>query len=258
MGFLKIEVERKVATVTINNPPVNVLTLAVMKELEAVFGELAGNQGVKCVVLTGTGENFIAGADIKHMATIRNPEDGKKAAGEGQRIFLKIEMFEKPVIAAINGVCLGGGTELAMACHIRFCSDRARLAMPETKLGIIPGFGGTQRLSRLVGRAKALEWILTGDNITPQDALASGLVNHVVPDAELLRQAQGFAKKVAMQPITALRQALIAVREGIQEPKMESAMKIELEAFGKCCESSDIKEGIAAFIEKRQPKFTDQ
>jgi enoyl-CoA hydratase/carnithine racemase len=256
--FVNSVIESKVATVTINNPPVNVLTQTVMKELEGVFDELANNKDVKCVVLTGTGPTFIAGADIKHMATLQTPADGKKAAGEGQRLFMKIERFEKPVIAAINGVCLGGGTELALACHIRFCSDRARLGQPETKLGIIPGFGGTQRLSRLVGRARALEWILTGDNIAPKDAEAAGLVNHVIPDAELLRQTQGFAKKVAMQPMAALRQVLIAVREGLQEPNLESAMKIELEAFGKTCESPDMKEGITSFIEKRQPKFTDQ
>ncbi len=256
--FVNTSIEAKVATVRINNPPVNVLTQAVMKELEGVFDELAGNKEVKCIVLTGTGQTFIAGADIKHMATIRTPEDGKKAAGEGQRLFMKIERMEKPVIAAINGVCLGGGTELALACHIRFCSDRARLGQPETKLGIIPGFGGTQRLTRLVGRAKALEWILTGDNIAPKDAEDAGLVNHVIPDAELLRQVQGFAKKVAMQPMSALKQVLIAVRDGLQEPNLDQAMKIELESFGKCCESPDMGEGIASFIEKRQPKFTDQ
>jgi enoyl-CoA hydratase/carnithine racemase len=255
--FINTSVEAKVATVTINNPPVNVLTQAVMKELETCLDELAANKEVKCVILTGTSPTFIAGADIKHMATIQTPEDGKKAAGEGQRLFMKIERMEKPVIAAINGVCLGGGTELALACHIRFCSDRARLGQPETKLGIIPGFGGTQRLSRLVGKGKALEWILTGDMIAPQDAEKAGLINHVIPDAELLRQTQGFAKKIAMQPTSALRQVMIAVRDGVQEPDLEKAMKIELEAFGKCCESPDMREGIASFIEKRQPKFSD-
>lgn len=256
--FVNVSVDSKVATVTINNPPVNVLSPDVLKELESALEEVRGNKDAKVVVVTGTGPVFIAGADIKQMAMIQSAVDGKKAAGEGQRLFLKIERFEKPVIAAINGVCLGGGMELAMACHIRMCSDRARLGQPEINLGIIPGFGGTQRMSRLVGRGKALEWILTGDNIAPQDAKALGLVNHVVPESEVLRQAQGLAKKIAMKPAAAIAQALKAVRDGLDQPAMEAAMAVELESFGKCCESPDMKEGIKAFVEKRQPQFTDQ
>ena len=137
--FLNVAVESKVATVTINNPPVNVLSPDVLKDLETTMDELAGRKDVKVIVLTGTGPVFIAGADIKQMAMIQSVADGKKAAGEGQRVFLKIERMSKPVIAAINGVCLGGGMELAMACHIRMCSDRAKLGQPEINLGIIPG-----------------------------------------------------------------------------------------------------------------------
>jgi enoyl-CoA hydratase len=256
--FINVSVEGKVATVTINHPPVNVLSPDVLKELEAAFDDLKGNKDAKVVVLTGTGSHFIAGADIKQMSQIQSVADGKKAAGEGQRIFLKIERFEKPVIAAINGTCLGGGMELAMACHIRMCSDRARLGQPEINLGIIPGFGGTQRMTRLVGRGKATEWILTGDNIPPQDAKALGLVNHVLPEAEVLRQAQGLAKKIAMKPAAAIAQALRAINNGLEQPTMDAAMAAELEGFGKCCESPDMKEGIKAFVEKRQPQFTDQ
>ncbi len=258
MGFLNVAIDSKVATVTINNPPVNVLTGEVLKELEATMDQLKGNKDVKVIVLTGTGPVFIAGADIKAMTQINSPADGKKAAGEGQRIFLKIERMEKPVIAAINGVCLGGGMELAMACHIRMCSDRAKLAQPEISLGIIPGFGGTQRMSRYVGRGKATEWILTGDNIAPNDAKAAGLVNHVIPEGELLKQVQGLAKKIAMKPASAIAQALKAINNGLEQPTIEAAMGVEMEAFGKVCESPDMKEGIKAFIEKRQPQFTDQ
>ncbi len=258
MGFLSVVIDSKVATVTINHPPVNVLSGEVLKELEATMDELGGNKDVKVIILTGTGPVFIAGADIKAMAQIKNSADGKKAAGEGQRIFLKIERMEKPVIAAINGVCLGGGMELAMACHIRMCSDRAKLAQPEITLGIIPGFGGTQRMSRYVGRGKATEWILTGDNIAPQDAKAAGLVNHVIPEAELLRQAQGLAKKIAMKPAVAIAQALKAINNGLEQSSVDAAMAIELEAFGRICESPDMQEGIKAFVEKRQPQFTDK
>ncbi len=256
--FINAVIEGKVATVTINNPPVNALGSDVLKELEATLDSLAGNSEAKVIVLTGTGPVFVAGADIKQIALIQNGEDARKAAGAGQRIFLKIERMTKPVIAAINGVCLGGGMELAMACHIRVCSDRARLGQPEIGLGFIPGFGGTQRLPRLVGAGKALEWILTADNIPPQDAKTLGLVNHVVPEAEVLRQAQGLAKKIAMKSAVAIAEALKAVTEGLQKSSMDEAMKLELEGFAKCCESSDMKEGVKAFVEKRQPQFTDK
>ncbi|HVM32394.1 MAG TPA: enoyl-CoA hydratase-related protein [bacterium] len=256
--YLNVAIEGKVATVTINNPPVNALGADVLQELEATLDALAGNPEAKVIVLTGTGPVFVAGADIKQIATIQNGDDARKAAGAGQRIFLKIECLAKPVIAAINGVCLGGGMELAMACHIRVCSDRARLGQPEIGLGFIPGFGGTQRLPRLVGAGKALEWILTADNIPPQDAKTLGLVNHVVPEAEVLRQAQGLAKKIAMKPAVAIAQALKAVDQGLQKASMEEAMALELEGFAKCCESADMKEGVKAFVEKRQPQFTDK
>ncbi|HXL73626.1 MAG TPA: enoyl-CoA hydratase [bacterium] len=255
--FLNTAVDSKVATVTINHPPVNALSQEVLKELEATIDELKVNKDVKVIILTGTGPVFIAGADIKEFSQIRSEEDGKKAAGLGQRIFTKIERLEKPVIAAINGVCLGGGMELAMACHIRIASDRAKLGQPEINLGIIPGFGGTQRLSRLVGTGKALEWILTGDNIPPQDAKTLGLINHVVPEAEVLRQAQGMAKKIAMKPAVGIAQTLKAVYGGLDQVTLEEGLKIELEGFGACCKSPDMKEGVKAFVEKRQPQFTD-
>jgi enoyl-CoA hydratase/carnithine racemase len=256
--FLNVAVDSKVATVTINNPPVNALSQDVLKELETTIDELKANKDVKVIIFTGVGPVFIAGADIKQFSQIQSEEDGKKAAGFGQRIFSKIERLEKPVIAAINGVCLGGGMELALACHIRIASDRARLGQPEINLGIIPGFGGTQRLSRLVGTGKALEWILTGDNIPPQDAKALGLVNHVVPEAEVLRQAQGLAKKIAMKPAVGIAQILKTVYQGLDQTTLEEGLKIELEGFGACCKSPDMKEGVKAFVEKRQPQFTDQ
>jgi enoyl-CoA hydratase/carnithine racemase len=256
--FLNIAIDSKVATVTINNPPVNALSNALLQELSATLDELKANKDVKVLVITGSGPVFVAGADIKEFTQLTTPEAGRKATAVGQAVFMKIERLEKPVIAAINGVCLGGGMELAMACHIRMCSDHARLGQPEINLGIIPGFGGTQRMPQLVGRGKAIEWILTGDNIPPQDAKTLGLVNHVVPEAEVLRQTQGLAKKIAMKPAVALAQALKAMTLGPEQFHLDEGMKLESEMFARCTESPDLKEGVMAFIEKRQPKFTDQ
>ena len=256
--FIQVAIDSKVATLTISNPPVNALSNALMQELSATLDELKANKEVKVLIITGSGPVFVAGADIKEFTQLTTPEAGKKATAAGQAVFMKIERLEKPVIAAINGVCLGGGMELAMACHIRMCSDRAKLGQPEINLGIIPGYGGTQRMSRLAGRGKAAEWILTGDNIAPQDAKAAGLVNHVIPEGELLRQAQGLAKKIAMKPAVALTQALKALTLGKEAESMDAGMKLESEMFARCAESPDLKEGVMAFIEKRQPKFTDQ
>ncbi len=256
--YLNVVIESKVATVTINRPPVNALSADVLTELESTLGELAKNPEAKVIIITGTGPVFVAGADIKEFTQLTTAADGKKATTRGQAVLMKIERLEKPVIAAINGVCLGGGMELAMACHIRICSDHARLGQPEINLGIIPGFGGTQRMALLAGKAKAIEWILTGDNIAPQDAKAAGLVNHVVPEAEVLRQAQGMAKKIAMKPAVAIAQALKAMTLGPELSHLDEGMKLESDMFAVCCESPDMKEGVSAFIEKRQPKFTDK
>ncbi|MGH7738815.1 MAG: enoyl-CoA hydratase-related protein [bacterium] len=256
--FINTVIEGKVATITINRAPVNALSAEVLGELEVVLDGLAGNPDAKVLVITGNGPVFVAGADIKEFTQLSGPEEGKKATARGQNVFMKIERLGKPVIAAINGVCLGGGMELAMACHIRICSDRARLGQPEINLGIIPGFGGTQRMARLAGKAKAIEWILTGDMIAPQDAKAAGLVNHVVPESEVLRQAQGMAKKIAMKPAVAIAQALKAMTLGPEQLHLDAGMTLESESFAVCCGSPDMKEGVAAFLEKRQPKFTDQ
>ncbi|MBI1991927.1 MAG: enoyl-CoA hydratase/isomerase family protein, partial [Candidatus Omnitrophica bacterium] len=165
--------------------------------------------------------------------------------------------LSKPVIAAINGVCLGGGCELAMACHIRISGDRARFGQPEINLGIIPGWGGTQRLPRLIGRAKAIEWILTGDMVTAQEALRLGLVNHVVPQDQVLKAAKDLARKIASKGGVAAAQALRAIELGMDRP-LEEGLAAEAEAFRQVSATGDSKEGIRAFLEKRQPKFQDQ
>ncbi|MGH7473541.1 MAG: enoyl-CoA hydratase-related protein, partial [Candidatus Methylomirabilales bacterium] len=194
-----------VATLTLNRPPANTLTPELLVELEGAFEALARDETVKAVVVTGAGRFFVAGAEIRVLAGIASSKDGTEMALRGQAILNKIEAFEKPVIAAINGACLGGGLELALCCHIRIAAESARLGLPEITLGIMPGFGGTQRLPRILGRSKATELILTGDVISAQEAKALGLVSQVVPDADLLRQVQGLARRIASKGQVAVR-----------------------------------------------------
>jgi len=234
-----------------------VLSSPLMAELDRTLDEVMVDSNSKAVVITGPGTLFIAGADIREISGIASGKKGEELASMGQAIFNKIEQLPKPVLAAIAGFCLGGGLELAMACHIRVCGDRARLGQPEINLGIIPGFGGTQRLARLVGRAKALELILTGDMINAQEAKALGLVSKVVPEGEVLKQTLGLAKKIAAKGGRAVSAALRAVQEGYGK-SLSEGLALESKLFGALCESSDMKEGIAAFLEKRQPRFKDQ
>ncbi|MBI4313659.1 MAG: enoyl-CoA hydratase/isomerase family protein [Candidatus Omnitrophica bacterium] len=254
--YVTISVEEAVATVTVNNPPANLLSTPVMTELSAALDKLSADKKLKTAVIAGAGAFFIAGADIKEIAFLKGAADGEKATALGQGVFNKISSMPYPVIAAINGLCLGGGMELALSCHMRIASDRARFAQPEINLGIIPGFGGTQRLPRLVGVSRALEICLTGDMITAQTAYAIGLVNKVVPDGEVLKQAQGLAKKIASKGRVAATAIVEAIREGVNKPLPEG-LALESKLFGKVCETQDMKEGLKAFLEKRQPKFQD-
>ena len=256
--FINEVVEDHVATVTINNPPANALSGAVLAELEAAMDKAALDPQVKAVVITGAGRMFVAGADIEEIAAISSEKAGADLAAKGQAIYNKIEQLHKPVIAAINGLfCLGGGLELAMACHIRVAGERVRLGQPEIDLGIIPGFGGTQRLPRIVGPSKAAELILTGDKIPAQEAKEIGLVNEVVPDADVLKQAQGLAKKIASKGQAAVRAAINAIGAAMTTPLTEG-LRRESELFGSLCETADMKEGIAAFLQKRRPKWQDK
>lgn len=256
--FLKVNIEDQIAVVTLDNPPVNILTSQVIQELRQVFENLENDSRVKVVVFTTAGTNaFIAGADIKEIAQINSSDQARKLALDGQAVLNKIEQAKKISIAAIHGICVGGGNELIMAFHLRIASERAKFGQPEINLGIIPGFGGTQRLPRLVGLAKARELILTGDIITAQEALRIGLVNRVVPDGELLKQTLGLAKKIASKSRVAISLAEEAMREGITKDLL-AGLAYEAEVFGKVAQSQDMKEGVRAFIEKRQPKFQDR
>ena len=255
---VKIAVEDRVAVVTIDHRPVNALDRQTLQELGRAVDALQAEATVKVVVLTGGGSlAFVAGADIKEVSQLGSVEAAKAMAALGQSVFLKVQRLSKPVIAAINGVCLGGGLELAMACHLRISGDRVRFGQPEINLGIIPGWGGTQRLPRLIGRAKAIEWILTGDTVTAQEALRLGLVNQVVPQDQVLKVAKDLARKLASKGAVALTQALRAMEQGL-EASLEEGLAREAEAFGAVAASEDSREGVTAFLEKRQPQFRDR
>jgi enoyl-CoA hydratase/carnithine racemase len=255
---VKVAVEDRLAVVTIDHRPVNALNRQTIEELGQAFDGIAADAAIKAVVLTGGGSlAFVAGADVKEVAQLGSGEAAKAMAALGQGVLLKIQRLGKPVIAAINGVCLGGGCELAMACHIRISGDRARFGQPEINLGIIPGWGGTQRLPRLIGRAKATEWILTGDIYTAQEALRLGLVNQVVPQDQVVKAAKDLARKIAAKGAVAIRESLRAIDEGLDLP-LQQGLAREAEAFGRIAATEDCREGVSAFLEKRQPQFKDK
>lgn len=261
--YIRTEIEDRIATLTIDHPPVNSFNRQVVAELEEAIDELLANDEVKAIVITGGGTNaFVAGADIPEIKNLlENPGENYAASREfierGQRLFLKIERATKPIIAAINGFCLGGGLELAMACHMRVCSDRARLGQPEINLGIIPGWGGTQRLTRIVGKGKAIELILTGDMITAQEAYRLNLVNKVVPAGAVLKEARDLARKIVSKSKFPIAAALRAITQGLELP-IEEGLRLEAEQFVSLADTEDIREGINAFLEKRQPQFKDR
>jgi enoyl-CoA hydratase/carnithine racemase len=259
--FIRYTIEDKVAVLVLDRPPVNALNEQALVELGAAIDELNANPEVKAIVITGGGQlAFAAGADIGLFGRIIKEQDlaaGKAFLELGQHTFNKIEASNKPVIAAINGVCLGGGLELAMACHMRICGDRARLGQPEINLGIIPGWGGTQRLPRIVGPAKATEMILTGDQITAQQAMQLRLVNMVVPGGEVMRQAKGLAAKIANKSAVSTAAALTAIRTGLDACLLDG-LAAEREQLTKVVASDDAREGITAFLEKREAKFQDK
>lgn len=243
-----------VATVTINHPPANVLTPHGLKELESTLDDLTNIDRVKVIVITGTGRFFIAGADIRMLAEVGSRQQGKKMALTGQGIFNKIEASPKPIIAAINGICLGGGLELALCCHIRLAAEETQFGLPEVNLGLIPGFGGTQRLFRLIGQSKATEMILTGDSLSAQEGKTFGLVSEVFPQKDLMPQAIGLASRIASKSQSAVRAALQAIQRG-SELRLREGLLLEAIVFGELCESEDKQEGLAAFLEKRTPHF---
>lgn len=255
---IKVSIEERVALVTIDHQPVNALDKQTMQELDSLFDAIKTDEQVKVVIVTGEGSiAFIAGADIKEVSRLKTAEEAQDVSSLGNKVFLKIQRLGKPVIAAINGICLGGGLEFAMACHIRISGDRVRFGQPEISLGIIPGWGGTQRLARIIGKAKAIEWILTGDIVTAQEAGRLGLVNHVVPQAQVLKVAKDIARKITSKGTIAVQKALQAIESGL-DGSLDEGLAKESEAFGVIAATEDAKEGVAAFLGKRQPQFKDR
>jgi enoyl-CoA hydratase len=256
MDNVKTENRDGILIITVDRPKVlNALNAQTVEEIGQAFEAARDDASVKAVILTGGGEKaFVAGADINELAQM-TPITGKAVAEKGQRIFRAIERFPKPVIAAVNGFALGGGCELALACHIRIASDKAQMGLPEVTLGIIPGYGGTQRMARLLGKGKALELILTGDRIKADEAERIGLVNRVVPAEQLMTVAEEMARTIAKRGPLAVRAAIECVMSGSEMPFDEGQL-LEATLFGLLASTADMKEGMAAFLEKRQAEFT--
>ena len=252
---ISVKKDENIILITINRPSkLNALNRATIKELHEAFDRAEDDEDVRVIILTGSGEKaFVAGADISEFADF-NVKEGAKLAKKGQEILFDfVENLTTPVIAAVNGFALGGGLELAMACHFRIASDNAKMGLPEVSLGVIPGYGGTQRLPQLVGKGKAMEMIMTAGMITAEEALNFGLVNYVVTQDELLPLAEKIAGKITRNSPSAISAAIKAVNANFKDGV--NGFKIEIEEFGKCFGTEDFEEGTTAFLEKRKANF---
>lgn len=256
MSMVKLEKLENIGIIRIDRPEaMNSLNEQVLTELDAQIQEVESDPRIKVIIITGEGRVFVAGADIAAMHGL-DEKAGYAFGRLGQKVLRRLETMDKTVIAAVNGFALGGGCELAMACDIRIAGEKAKFGQPEVTLGITPGYSGTQRLPRLVGKAKAMELILTGGIITAEAAAAIGLVNKVVPQDSLMEEALAMAGKIAGNAPLAVAYAKRAIREGLETPDMDCAIQVEAELFGKCFATEDQKEGMRAFLEKRKPEFT--
>jgi len=258
MAFENLLYEKRngIGYVAVNRPEkLNALNRKTMDELHDCFQEIERDDEVRAVILTGAGEKaFVGGADINELA-VQTPVEGKELSRRGQKILDLIEQLGKPVIAAVNGYALGGGCELALACTIRIASENARLGQPEVKLGLIPGYAGTQRLPRLVGKGRALEMVLSGEPVSAAEAYRIGLVNQVMPAQDLIAASEKLARKILANAPLAVKFALEAVNHGLEMTQAEGQF-LEANLFGLCCTTADMKEGTRAFLEKRPARFT--
>lgn len=251
MAFVQLEQRGHVGLITINRPEVlNALNLQVLHDLDEILDQVEATEGIYVLVITGAGRSFVAGADIGEMAHF-SASDAKTFSRRGNSVLLRMTRFPRPIIAAVNGYALGGGCELAMACDIRLCSDTAVFGQPETGLGITPGFGGTQRLARLVGPGMAKQLIYSARNIKADEALRIGLCNAVYPAEELMPAAEKLAETIAKNAPIAVRACKKAINEGLEMP-MDESVALEEKLFGSCFETADQKEGMQAFLEKRR------
>ena len=250
---LLTDLDQGILTVTVNRPDkLNALNRSVLADLDRLMDRVQTDPDIKAVLLTGAGPKaFVAGADISEFLQA-GPDEGAALAKRGQDLFFRIERSPKPIIAAVNGFALGGGCELAMSCHFRLASENARFGQPEVNLGIIPGYGGTQRLPRLIGPGRAMELILTGGMIDASEALRIGLVNHVTTPEALLETARGIIQTILTRSPVAIGQAIAAVNAATQG---DDGYAVEVEKFRGCCGTEDMKEGVTAFLEKRKPVF---
>ncbi len=257
MGFnyekLVVEKDERVVVAAINHPPANAMAQGVLRDLNQLLDDCLEDESVRVIIITGTGEKlFCAGADISEFASI---QAGNMPKYNGNDIYFKIENYPKVIIAALQGSAYGGGLELACVCHLRIMADNAKVGLPEVKLGIIPGWGGTQRLPRYIGKTRALEMILTGDPITAQEALNYGLVNRVVPAGSVMEEAKALGKKLAAGAPIAQREILRAVTKGLEATLEEGVYKIEAAGSAAVFASEDAREGAIAFFQKRPPNF---
>ncbi|MFZ3576364.1 enoyl-CoA hydratase [Virgibacillus sp. DJP39] len=257
MGTIAYEKDKHVAILTIQKPPANALSSQLIKDIDSKLDEIEKDTDIKAIVLKGEGKFFSAGADIKEFTSLQNASDYQTLSENGQEIFDRIENFSIPVIAAIHGAALGGGLELAMACHIRFVTESAKLGLPELTLGIIPGFAGTQRLPRYVGAAKAYEMLLSGVPITGNEAHSYGLANRVLPDDEIFNEAIKLAKNIASKSKPTINHVMRLITY-TKSDKFKDGVQEEAKAFGEIFGSDDAKEGIQAFLDKRKPNFQDK
>ena len=251
---LSTQLDKNILVITINRPDkMNALNQLMMGELGLVVDEIYSNKEIKAAIITGSGEKaFVAGADISEFLTL-SPKQGEELAKSGHVVFQRIESSPKPVIAAVNGFALGGGCELAMACHFRIASDNAKFGQPEVNLGLIPGYGGTQRLTQLIGKGKALELMMTGDMLSAADAQAWGLVNHVVKQEELLPKAVAILQKILTKAPLAVARVVKCANAALD--KDQDGFETEVKEFAACFATKDLQEGAAAFIQKRQANF---
>jgi len=252
---LLFEKVNKIAKITINRPEkLNALNAETFSELNHLLDFLQNDNSILVVIITGSGEKaFVAGADIKELSNL-DTNNGVKFSLFGQSVFNKIENLSKPVIAAVTGFALGGGCELALACHIRYASENAKFGQPEVNLGVIPGYGGTQRLARQIGKGRALEYILTGDIITAQEAYSIGLVNKVFPSEELLLKSIELAEKIIAKGKDAIAKSIKSIN-AVDNISLLEGLKFEAQQFGDCCGTEEFIEGTTAFLEKRKPNF---